>query len=123
MRSEGNPFPPKKWRTKFWVLVHDNAPAHRPGLVKDFLQMNNLTPLGPHPFLSWLQLLRHTYIHTYTSEFSLNPSTPNDHYSGRTAPLTSKLCISYIYSTNTGSEYFKHGIYAPFFLFKMQFVS
>jgi len=45
----------------------------------------------------------------------LNPLTPNDHYSGRTAPLTSKRCILYIYSTNTGTEYFKHGIYSPFF--------
>ena len=33
---------------------------------------------------------------------------------GRTAPLTSKLCILYIYSTNIGTEYFKHGIYSPF---------
>ena len=40
---------------------------------------------------------------------------PNDDYSGRTAPLTSKFCILYIYSTNTGTEYFKHGIYSPFF--------
>jgi len=45
----------------------------------------------------------------------LNPLTPNDHYSGRTAPLTSKRCILYIYSTNTGTEHFKHGIYSPFF--------
>jgi len=53
-----------------------------------------------------------------------NPLTPNDHYSGRTAPLTSKRCILDIYSTNVGTEYFKHGIYSPFFfLFKMQFVS
>jgi len=36
-------------------------------------------------------------------------------YSGRTAPLTSKRCILYIYSTNTGTEYFKHGVYTPFF--------
>ena len=42
---------------------------------------------------------------------------------GSTAPLTSKRCILYIYSTNTGAEYFKHGIYSPFFFFKMQFVS
>ena len=40
--------------------------------------------------------------------------TPNDPYSGRTAPLTSKRCILYIYSTNIGTEYFKHGIYSPF---------
>ena len=46
---------------------------------------------------------------------SFNPLTPNDHYSGRTAPLTSKRCILYIYSTNTGTEYCKHGIYSPFF--------
>ena len=40
---------------------------------------------------------------------------PNDRYSGRTAMLTSKRCILYIYSTNTGTEYFKHGIHSPFF--------
>ena len=46
----------------------------------------------------------------------LNPLTPNDHYSsGRTAPLTSKRCILYIYSTNIGTENFKHGLYSPFF--------
>jgi len=44
-----------------------------------------------------------------------NPLMPNDHYSGRTAPLTSKCCILYIYSTNIGTEYFKHGIYSPGF--------
>jgi len=37
-----------------------------------------------------------------------------DPYIGRTAPLTSKGFILYIYSTNIGSEYFKHGIYCPF---------
>ena len=55
---------------------------------------------------------------------SFNPLKPNDPYKGRTAPLTSKRCILYIYSTNIGTEYFKRGIYSPFFfLFKMQFVS
>jgi len=44
----------------------------------------------------------------------INPFTPNDHYRGRTAPLTSKRCISYIYSTNIGTEYFERGIYSPF---------
>ena len=43
-----------------------------------------------------------------------NPLTPND-YSGRTAPLASKSCILYIYSTHIGTEYFKHSIYCPFF--------
>ena len=45
----------------------------------------------------------------------INPLTPNDHYSGRTAPLTSERCILYIYSTNVGTEYFKHDIYSSFF--------
>ena len=50
-------------------------------------------------------------VHTSTS---FNPLTPNDPHSGRTAPLTSKRWILYIYSTNTGTEYFKHRIYSPF---------
>jgi hypothetical protein len=53
----------------------------------------------------------------------INRLTPNDPYRGRTAPLTSKHFILYIYSTNIGTEYFKHGIYSPFFLLKMQFVA
>jgi len=49
--------------------------------------------------------------------------THNGPYRGRTAPLTSKRCILYIYSTYIGTEYFKYGIYSSFFSFKMQFVS
>ena len=49
----------------------------------------------------------------------INPLTPNHHYSGRTAPLTSKRCILYIYSTNIGTEYFN--LLAPdFFLILAQ---
>jgi len=50
-----------------------------------------------------------------TNRNCFNPLTPNDDYSGRTAPLTSKRFILHIYSTNIGTEYFKHGIYSPFF--------
>ena len=45
----------------------------------------------------------------------INPLTPNDLYISRTAPLTSKRCILYIYLTNIGTEYFKHALYSPFF--------
>ena len=38
----------------------------------------------------------------------VNYLTPNDHYMGRTAQLTSRCCILYIYSTNIRTEYFKH---------------
>ena len=40
-----------------------------------------------------------------------NPLTPRC----CTASLTSKRYNLYIYSTNIGTEYFKHGIYSPFF--------
>ena len=52
---------------------------------------------------------------TYRNLIFFNPLTPNDPYRGRTAPLTSKRCILYIYSTNIGTEYFKHGTYSSFF--------
>ena len=45
----------------------------------------------------------------------VNRLTPNDPYMGRNAPLTSKLCILYIHSTNISTEYFKHALYSPFF--------
>ena len=45
----------------------------------------------------------------------INRLTPNDSFMGRTAPLTSKSCILYIYSTNIGTEHFKNALYSPFF--------
>jgi len=57
-------------------------------------------------------------LNTYKSVLilqTINPLMPNNPYSGRNAPLTSKSFILYIYSTNIGTEYFKHGIYSPFF--------
>ena len=44
-----------------------------------------------------------------------NLLTPNDPYMGPTAPLTTKRCILYIYSTNIGIEYFKQSLFSPFF--------
>jgi hypothetical protein len=55
-----------------------------------------------------------TYREYYT-RCCINRLTPNDPYMVRTAPLTSKRCILYIYSTNTGTEYFKHALFSPFF--------
>ena len=42
----------------------------------------------------------------------------NDPYRGRTILLTSKCCILYIYSTNIGTAYFKHGVYSLVFPFQ-----
>ena len=64
------------------------------------------TALGPRRYrglFPWVQSGPLTPRRTY-----FNPLTPN-------APLNSKRCILYIYSSNIGTEYFKHGIYSPFF--------
>jgi len=58
---------------------------------------------------------KQTSLSETSTETEINPLTPNDPYSDRTATLTSKRFILYIYSTNTGTEYFKHGINCPFF--------
>jgi len=48
MRSEANV--PKKWGTKSWFFLHDNAPAHRAVLVIDFLAKNSVTTLELPPY-------------------------------------------------------------------------
>jgi len=67
------------------------------------------------------ELLPRNWLLTFLCQF--NPLTPNDPNMGRTAPLTSRCCILYIYSTNIRTEYFKHAAHSPFFLFKMPFIS
>ena len=67
-----------------------------------FLKMNTRCSKHVEDAKSWIKTL-------------INRLTPNDLYMGRTAPLTSKLCILFIYSTNIGTEYFKHALYSPFF--------
>jgi hypothetical protein len=47
--------------------------------------------------------------------FLFNHLTPNGHFSGRTAPLTYRCCIFFIYSTNIRTEYFKHAAHSPYF--------
>jgi hypothetical protein len=47
-------------------------------------------------------------IKSYFFAIHFHPLTPKGHYSGRTAPLTSRRCILNIYSTNIRTEYFKH---------------
>jgi transposase len=41
---------PEKWRNNSWFFLHDNAPAHRSLLVKDFLAKNNVTTLEHPPY-------------------------------------------------------------------------
>jgi thiosulfate reductase cytochrome b subunit len=44
-----------------------------------------------------------------------NHLTTNGHFSGRTAPLTYRCCIFFIYSTDIRTAYFKHAAHSPFF--------
>jgi hypothetical protein len=41
---------PEKWRTNSWFLFHDNAPAHRSLLVKDFSVKKTVTTLEHSPY-------------------------------------------------------------------------
>jgi len=58
---------------------------------------------------------RHTQNHVAERQHSpqvpqfVNHLTLNGHYMGRTAQLTSRCCILYIYSTHIRTEYFKRG--------------
>jgi len=45
----------------------------------------------------------------------INLLTPNVNYSGRTAPQSSKVAFYIFIQTNISTEYFKRGIYSPFF--------
>jgi len=49
------------------------------------------------------------------SSCRFNHVTPNGHYMGRTAQLTSRCCILCIYSTNIRTKYFKHAAHSPLF--------
>ena len=74
------------------------------------------SPVSPSLSLPCVTVCLHISTELYQqSKHSVNLLTPNDPYMGRTAPLTSKRCILCIYSTNTGTEYFKNGLYSPFF--------
>ena len=72
--------------------------------------------------IKWLKLIKKNifiklfFSHSLDGKGDLpNRLTPNDPYMGRTAPLASKRCILYVYSTNICTEYFKHALYSPFF--------
>ena len=49
---------------------------------------------------------------------NINLLTPNVNYSGRTAPLTSKVAYYIFIQQIYAPEYFKHGIYSQFFSLK-----
>ena len=101
-----------------FVELNSNIHAHNTRRKMDFDIQSYSTGLYKRSVINMETKLYNKlpgYIKEIDSYKTFNPLTPNDPCSGRTVPLTSKHCILYIYSTNTGTEYFKHGIYCPFF--------
>jgi len=102
------------------MFIHFNRDVHTTRFIQCTTCIFELCTVNSHTLLSGLT---DSYYRRNLSCFvgnvamgtQFNPLTPNDPYRGRTAPLTSKRCILYIYSTNIGTEYFKHGINSPFF--------
>jgi predicted membrane protein len=68
-------------------------------LLKSFLEIGD-----------WLKAEEKKYQALY-----INHLTPNGHFSRRTAPLTYRCCIFFIYSTDIRTEYFKHAAQSKFF--------
>ena len=87
------------------------------GVLTTANKANTMYPMrGIHSWSSMRRfgsLLR--FYHQVETLWSVKSLTPNDHYSGKTAPLTSQRFMLHIYSTNIGTEYFKQGIYSPYF--------
>jgi hypothetical protein len=88
----------------------DNHPPPSRVEVKERVELYLYSPSGPSwPVLEEILLPNHSSCCNV-----VNPLTPNDIYMCRTAPLTSRRCILYIYSTNIRTEYFKHSSHSPF---------
>jgi len=115
----------KVFQLQYWKLLVDCWPGRTQPEFAVICQQGPPVPPPPSVLQILLQFLEVTCVvwlehHHPVSEITewilhFNPLTPNNHYSGCTGPLTSKRCILYIYSINIGTEYFKHGIYSPFF--------
>jgi len=110
--------------------------VHSPSCYHIHVIFDSLHPLMElirnNPWTALVKGENHHVLQSYTVtslrsvcaiDYYINLLAPNDPYIGRTAPLTSRYCILYIYSRNVGTEYCNQVIFSPFFLFKMQFVS
>jgi hypothetical protein len=73
----------ERWVSAWFILLHSQYPDDRL-LMIDIWFVKNIQ-------LTFSRIMTYIYI-----------------YIGRTAPLTSRRCILYIYSTNIRTEYFKH---------------
>jgi len=101
----------------FQSIINYSCNRINKGAILVLLYLFRFHPLVSTNIRFWKEFYMHIQNANKVNWHSMfvNLLMPNDDYSGRTAPLTSKCCILYIYSTNIGTEYFKHGIHSPFF--------
>ena len=98
------------------VGTGEKSSPHRDSIPDRPSRSSVATPTELPVFCDWCVVIKIENIGALNPcHLWFNLLTPNDDYSGRTTPLTSKCFILYIYSTNIGTEYFKHVIYSPFF--------
>jgi len=72
-----------------------------------------------HPYIQCVNSVKRNF----SKQQTINLLTPNVNYSGCTAPLTSKVSFYIFIQQILVPNILKNGIYCPFFLLKMQFVS
>jgi hypothetical protein len=82
--------------------LHSNKDKNTPQISQCTRNKHNRYAEAQQDFLTFSRLMTYIYIYIYI-------------YICRTAPLTSRRCILYIYSTNKRTEYFKHAAHSPFF--------
>ena len=98
------------------------SPAHRKCLEQAYCKQANVGRICPVSACGRLDYHRKTFLRQPTigelfssSSHIFDPLKPNDAYICRTAPLTSRRYILYIYSTHIGTAYFNHAANSPFF--------
>jgi len=110
-------------RESLWKIVGVTFISYiKQSFVTGYSSFYKETKLFPN--VAYVTVPLSLFLLTFDSiQYVFSPLMPNGYYSGCTAPLNSKRCILYIYSTNTDTEYFKTVFTLHSFLFKMQFVS
>jgi hypothetical protein len=101
-------------RTDFRVIQHWRVLINFNDKFKIYFKWRRMT-FNSHKYLRTFitTLANRDTKRDVDSNQSCNSLKPNDHFMGRTVPLTSRRCILYIYSTNIRTD-FKHAAHSPF---------
>ena len=113
-----------KWMWKTQVRAFRINCQLLPGLVRLGTEHSNVNKTASTKFRRALHRTHlETFVSLYRHFFAVNPLTPNDHYRGRTAPLTSKVPFYIFIQQIYVLKILNMAYTLRFFLFKMQFVA